>query len=81
LEKDQRGFFFFFTSSLLLFFISSPLHFFFSDGGVAYGFPHWVCSLLPLLLSGIIVICVHAMAGLYFIKSANLFEELILAPT
>jgi hypothetical protein len=34
------------------------------------------CPLLPLHLPGIIVACSHAMVGLYFIKSDNLFEEL-----
>jgi hypothetical protein len=70
---DQRG--------VLHFFFTSSLFHFFSDDGVASGFPYCVCPLLPLHLPGIIVACVHAMAGLYFIKIDNLFEELILAPT
>lgn len=57
------------------------LHFFFSHGGVASDFPHCVCPLLPLLLPGIIVACLHAMVRLNFIISDNLFEKLILTPT
>jgi hypothetical protein len=38
-------------------------------------------STLTSSLPGIIVACIGVMAGLYFIKSDNLFEELILAPT
>jgi hypothetical protein len=59
----------------------SSSSFIFSDGGLPSGLPYYVCPLQPLALLGLIVACLHAIAGLNFIKHNRDMEIAILAPT
>jgi hypothetical protein len=54
---------------------------FFLDGVLPSGLLHCIFPLKALVSTGFIVVCLHAMASLHFIRHNTYLEELILAST